>query len=92
MSRRGRAIHRVDLTAKGLQEEAARLGVRYAPADGRFDGVLWMPDSAIKIVDWKSPGADLTPSQVKMVAAGWPIQFISAIDQLHQLIAKHGRA
>jgi hypothetical protein len=81
-------MHRVDTTAKTLIAAAKQFNARYAPADGTFDGVLWLPAGRIELVDWKSPGAGLTDSQAKLVAAGWPIRFISAIDQLQQLL--HG--
>ncbi len=36
--RRGRAIHRTDLTSKALIAEAQRLGAKYMPQDGTVDG------------------------------------------------------
>jgi hypothetical protein len=85
--RRGRAIHRVDSSAKGLIVYAKSLGAQYAAADGTFDGVLWMPSTGrVELVDWKSEGGDLTPSQVKMVASGWPLRFVSTCDQIVALV------
>jgi hypothetical protein len=81
-------MHRTDLTAKALKAEAIRLGARYMAHDGTIDCNLWLPDGRVLIVDWKTPGADLTPSQSKLVAAGWPIRFVSTPEQLHRLLAE----
>ena len=89
MSRRGRAQHRVDLTAKALQAEAVRLGWCVAPQDGTIDSTLWQPSTGrIELVDFKSPGGELTPGQIKLVAKGWPIRFVSSLDMLHWLLEK----
>lgn len=84
---RWKTLHRVDNTAKALTAEAKRLGARYMAHDGTIDGNLWLPDGRIVIVDWKTPGADLTPAQSKLVAAGWPIHFVSTPEQVQALVA-----
>jgi hypothetical protein len=87
MTRRGRAIHRVDSTAKTLIAAAKQFQACYTPADGTFDGVLWMPATGrVELVDWKADKAGLTPAQAKLVAQGWPLRFISTVDQLQALL------
>jgi hypothetical protein len=86
--RRGRAIHRVDGTAKELIAAAKQFGAQYAAADGTFDGVLWMPSTGrIELIDWKGARGELTASQAKLVAQGWPLRFIGTVDQLQGLVS-----
>ncbi len=87
MSRRGRAIHRVDTTARALIAHAKSLGCRYHGQDGVIDGVLWLPDGRLVEIDWKSKGGELTPAQAKLIAEGWhQIRFVSDVAQLEQLV------
>jgi hypothetical protein len=87
--RRGRAIHRTDTTARALIAATKQLNAKYTPADGTFDGVLWVPSTGkVELVDFKSPGASLTEGQAKLVAAGWPLRFISDLDQLRALLCR----
>lgn len=87
MTRRGRAIHRVDTTAKALTQAARDLGFEFHPQDGVLDGTLWWPPTGRIIeVDFKSAGGDLTSAQTKLVAQGWPVKLISRVEQLEQLI------
>jgi ATP-dependent exoDNAse (exonuclease V) beta subunit len=84
MARR-RAIHRPDTTSKILVAEAKRLGADYHPLDGAIDCLLFHRNR-VHLVDWKSPGATLTDTQAKLVARGWPIRFVSTIEQLQELL------
>jgi hypothetical protein len=89
MSRRGRAQHRVDGTAKALIAATKQFNAQYTAADGTFDGVLWVPASGrIELVDWKSPGATLTDAQARLVASGRPLRFVSNLDQLQALLCR----
>lgn len=86
--RRGFA-NRVDASAKDLISYAKSLGAQYQAADGTFDGVLWLPRTGrVELVDWKSKGGDLTPAQVKLVASGWPLRFLSSAEQLQALVQR----
>jgi ATP-dependent exoDNAse (exonuclease V) beta subunit len=85
VSRRGRAIHRADLTAKALIAEAQKRGANFLPHDGSIDGTLEYRGKYY-LVDWKSKGATLTERQSKLVAKGWKIEFISTVDQLQHLL------
>lgn len=87
MTRRGRAQHRVDLSAKALIAACKQFGVRFAAADGTYDGIIWVPSTGqLEVVDFKSAGGTLTPGQVKLVAAGWPLRFVSDVEQLQALV------
>jgi hypothetical protein len=86
MSRRGRAIHRVDNTAKVLIAAAKGLGLTYMPLNDVIDGLLLDKRGRLHAVEWKSPGGTLTDTQAKYVAAGFPIRFISTVDQLQHLL------
>jgi hypothetical protein len=44
--------------------------------------------STVVVVDWKSPGGQLTPDQGRLVARGVPIKFISQPTQLDALRAE----
>lgn len=90
MTRRGRAQHRVDTTAKALKAEAIRLGAKFLPHDGVLDGNLWLPDGRIVLVDFKTPGAALTPAQGRLSAAGWPIVYLSTPEQVEALVRRVG--
>jgi hypothetical protein len=83
--RRGRAIHRTDLTSKALIAEAQRLGAKYMPQDGTVDGILEFKGKLYQ-VDFKSKGGTLTDRQAKLVAKGWKIEFLTTPDQLQQLL------
>jgi ATP-dependent exoDNAse (exonuclease V) beta subunit len=79
------ARHRKDLTAKSLIALVQHYGARYLPLDGTVDGLIEQRGTWW-IVDWKTPGATLTPAQAKLVASGWKIEFISTSEQLEQLL------
>lgn len=86
--RRGFA-NRVDASAKDLIAYAKSLGAQFAAADGTYDGVLWMPaQGRIEMIDWKSKGGNLTPAQVKLVASGWPLRFVSSPELLQALVQR----
>ena len=89
-------MHRVDLTAKDLIQQAKDLGALYAAADGTWDGVLWMPSTGqLELVDWKSPPSvhkqakrtsGRTARQEKLRDAGWPLRFVVDEDALRRLL------
>ena len=86
-----RRAARVDATAKDLIAYAKSLGFDYLPINGVVDGVLVFGGFRACVVDWKSPGGDLTPAQSKLVARGFPIRFVSKPEQLDQLKAEVSR-
>lgn len=82
--------NRVDNTAKELIAYAESLGFVYCPVNGTIDGVLaW--GHTLTAVDWKSPGATLTPAQQRIIAKGFPVRFVSRPEQLDQLKAEVSR-
>lgn len=85
-----RRAARVDLTAKALTAEAKRLGAQVLTLNGVIDAVLLLPDGRVELCDWKSPGGTLTDEQAKLTAQGWPVRYLSTVDQLRRLV--HGRA
>ncbi len=83
---------KVDGTQKALVAVAKQFGAKYHHIGGVIDGLL-LYNGRLLAVDWKSPGGTLTPEQAKLVAAGWPILFISDEQQLIQALrseAHHG--
>lgn len=80
------ARHRTDTTAKALTAEAKRLGVDVEPLGGTLDAVLFL-GRVTRLVDFKTPGGELQPSQAKLVARGCPVHFVSTVDQLAVLVA-----
>jgi len=80
-----RYASKVDATAASLVKHAKSVGADYLPLNGVIDGVLHFR-GRVWLIDWKSPGGDLTPAQSKLVARGWPIRFISTTAQLNTLL------
>ncbi len=81
-----RRAARIDNTARDLVKAAKQLGFKVLPLNGVVDSLLLDKRGRVRIIDWKSPGGTLTPDQCKLVAAGWPIFFVSSVDQLQQLL------
>lgn len=75
---------RIDNTATALIAYAKSLGFDYGVINGDLDGYLWL-GHRVALIDWKSPGGELTPKQARMVAKGCPIHFISKPEQLDAL-------
>ncbi len=80
-----RRAARIDNTAKDLVKAAKQLGADYLPINAVIDGILHHK-GRIHLVDWKSPGGTLTDDQAKLTARGWPVRYISSVDQLQQLL------
>jgi len=76
--------------AKALSAEAVRLGVGMEPLGGTVDAVLFL-GRVVRLVDFKSPGGELQPSQAKLIARGCPVTFVSTVDQLAALVAEMKR-
>ena len=83
--------NRVDNTSKALIAHAKSLGADYLCLNGDLDGVLKV-GPVQWLVDWKTPGASLTPKQAKLIAAGWHIVFLSTPAQVEHAIAQMRRA
>jgi hypothetical protein len=79
-----RRAARIDATAPALVQYAKSIGFDYLPINGVIDGVLAYGSRAV-VIDWKSPGKDLTPAQSKLVARGFPLKVIHKAEQLDQL-------
>ena len=78
---------RIDNTATALIAYAESLGFDYCPINGVIDGILAWGQTAV-VVDWKSKGGELTPAQIKLVARGFPVRFISKPEQIDALRAE----
>lgn len=76
---------RVDNTAKALRAYAESLGFLVVVLNGVVDCLLVWGGVRVFIVDWKSKGGTLTPDQIKLVAKGVPIRFITTTEQLDAL-------
>ena len=66
---------------------AKSIGFDYEHMGGSIDGVLAWGQTAI-LVEWKSKGGTLTPSQQRLIARGFPVRFVSKPDQLDALKAE----
>ena len=78
---------RIDNTATALIAYAKSIGFDYEVVNGTFDGILALGQTAI-VVDWKSPGGELTLAQSKLVARGFPVRFVQRPEQLDALRAE----
>ena len=79
-----RRAARVDNTAKALRAYAESLGFVVVPINGVIDCLLVWGDT-VRVVDWKSKGGTLTPDQIKLVAKGVPVRFVSTPEQVQAL-------
>ena len=77
-------INRPDNGSKELIAYAKSLGFDYEHLGGSIDGALAWGDTAI-LVEWKSKGGGLTPTQQKLVARGFPVRYLSRPEQIDQL-------
>ena len=81
------ARRRVDSTAKELTAYARSLGLGVEPLGGTVDAVA-IYGRVVKLIEWKSKGGELQPSQAKLVAKGVPLYFISTTEQVDALAAE----
>jgi hypothetical protein len=77
-------INRPDNGSKELIAYAKSLGFDYEHMGGSIDGVLAWGDT-VTLVEWKSKGGTLTPSQQRLIARGFPVRFVSRPEQLDAL-------
>lgn len=82
--------HRADTTAKALGAHAKSCGLWVLNLGGAVDAA-WGVGEWVALVDYKSPGGELTPTQARLVAAGVPIHFVSTTEQVEALAAKMKR-
>jgi hypothetical protein len=80
-------VNRSDNGSKALIAYAKSLGFDYESLGGSIDGALAWGTQAI-LVDWKSKGGTLTPTQQRLVARGFPIRFLSTTAQIDALRAE----
>ena len=85
-----RRAAKLDTTDKPLTAYAKSLGFSVLPINGTVDKLLWHPrmGQLVMIVEFKSAGGTLTERQQKLVAAGWPIRFLSNAEQIAALKAE----
>lgn len=77
-------VNRPDRGSKELIAYAESLGFLYEHLGGSIDGALAWGQHAV-LVEWKSKGGTLTPTQQRLVARGFPIRFIQQPAQLDAL-------
>ncbi len=75
---------KIDTTATALVAYAKSIGFEYVPINDVIDGLLIFGQVVI-IVDWKSTGGELTPSQSRLIARGVPVRFLHRPEQLDAL-------
>jgi len=78
---------KIDTTATALIAYAKSLGFDYEPINGVIDGLLCWGQTVI-VIDWKSKGGELTPSQSRLIARGFPVRFIQRPEQIDALRAE----
>jgi tRNA A58 N-methylase Trm61 len=79
------ARHRTDSTAKAMEAEAKRLGVRCAPLGGVCDAIWWL-GTVSRLIDYKTPNTSLTEAQSRLVANGCPLVFVSDVEQVRVVV------
>lgn len=80
--------NRIDASEKALVAYAKRIGFGYARIGGDWDGDLYYGLIVVP-VDWKTPGqGTVQPKQLKLLAEGFPLRFISQPSQLDALRAE----
>jgi hypothetical protein len=80
--------NRVDESEKPLVAYAKSIGFGYAKNGGDWDGDLFLGRTVIP-VDWKTPDkGNVKPKQLKLLADGFPLRFISRPEQLDALKAE----
>lgn len=77
-------VNRRDTGSKELQAYAESLGFVVYSDGGAVDAHLAL-GTKIAAVDWKSKGGELTKSQQRLIAKGYPIRFVSKPEQLDAL-------
>jgi hypothetical protein len=80
-------VNRPDTGSKELIAYAKKLGFDYEHMGGSIDGVLAWGEK-VTLVEWKSKGGTLTPTQQRLVARGFPVRFVSRPEQLDALKAE----
>lgn len=80
-----RRAARVDQTAAALVKHARALGCLWLPLGSVVDGLL-LHRGRVHVIDWKAPKGRLTAKQRLLLDHGWPIRFISTIQQLEDLL------
>lgn len=77
-------VNRVDNGSKALAKYAEDLGFVVHREGGTIDAYLAL-GTRIAAVEWKSKGGTLTASQMRLIAKGFPVTFVSRPEQLDQL-------
>jgi hypothetical protein len=83
-------VNRPDTGSKELIAYAKSIGFDYEHLGGSIDGALAWGDRAV-LIEWKSKGGTLTPTQQRLVARGFPVRFVQTtaqIDALKQELSK----
>ena len=80
-------VNRPDTGSKELIAYAKSLGFDYEHLGGSIDGALAWGATAV-LVEWKSKGGGLTPTQQRLVARGFPVRFVQTTAQLDALRAE----
>jgi hypothetical protein len=77
-------VNRTDTRSKELIAYARSLGFDYEHLGGASDGALaW--GQTVTLVEWKSKGGTLTPTQQRLIARGFPVRYLSKPEQIDQL-------
>jgi hypothetical protein len=80
-------VNRQDNGSKALLKYAEDLGFVSHCEGGAIDAYLaW--GQKIVAVEWKSPGGELTKSQQRIIAKGFPVRFVQKPEQLDALRAE----
>ena len=77
---------RVDTTAASLTALARQMGATVVPLNGVIDALVVTRRGTLRAIDWKGPRTPRTPTQKRLVAAGFPLHFVSTSEQLMALV------
>jgi hypothetical protein len=80
-------VNRSDNGSKALKQYAEDLGFVVHSEGGAIDAYLSL-GQRIAAVEWKSKGGELTKSQQRLIAKGFPIRFVQTPAQLDALRAE----
>lgn len=77
-------VNRKDTGSRALQNYAMELGFVLHSDGGAIDDYLALGQT-ITAVEWKAPGGELTKTQQRLIASGFPVRFIHRPEQLEAL-------
>jgi hypothetical protein len=79
---------RVDTTAASLTALARQMGATVVLLNSSIDCLIYSRRGTLYAVDFKGPLTPKTATQKRLVAAGFPLHFVSTSEQLMALVTR----